>query len=438
MIRKPRITVRLLAVATVLVTVLSACGGGSGSGGGAAHSANLGDRLTVWDYYGDATPIKPAVAAFEKANPAVKVTYQSLTWDAMNQKYAIAASSGTAPDVATLDMTWIPTLASKGLLSDLSSLSGSTVNGAQISSLYQPGGLQAMKYSGHFVTMLYDFDAYALYYRADLFKAKNIQPPKTWADLETVQRQLARDTNGDGKADHNLLQVVPQDSSYVQLLYQLGGSVLDSANKKAVFNSPAGVQALQEYKKWSDLGLYWGNDQGDSSGIAGIKDGRIAMFINGPYMMGIIKSGAPEQAGKWAVTATPTPVDGKPASYLGGTGLSVATNAPHKGMAWKFIQFLLQPAQQLGVASYAGAAPGTSAALDSAALTKPDPYFGGQAPFGVFKTTLATAVHYPYVARWNDIDQAITDAVTAALLGKKSAQQALDDAAKEVDGLLAR
>jgi multiple sugar transport system substrate-binding protein len=433
MTRKHRIIVPLLTAALIGSAALAGCSNSSTT----SEPTDLGNQLTVWDYYGDATPIKPAVAAFEKANPNVHVTYQSLTWDAMEQKYAIAASSGTAPDVATLDMTWIPTFASKGLFSDLSGLAKGTVNGEQIASMYQPGGLQAMNYDGHLVTMLYDFDAYALYYRADLFKAKNIQPPKTWTDLEAAEQQLATDTNGDGKPDHNLLQVVPQASSYVQLLYQLGGSVLDATNKKAAFNSAAGVQALEEYKKWSDLGLYWGNDQGDSSGIAGIKDDRIAMFINGPWMMGIIKSGASEQAGKWAVTAAPTPADGKPASYLGGTGLSIATNAPHKAMAWKFIQFLLTSTQQLGVATYAGAAPATNAALDSALLTEPDPYFGGQAPLGVFKTAMTTAVHYPYVAQWNDIDQAITDAVTAALLGKKSAQQALDDAAKEVDSYLA-
>ena len=429
--RKSWLTTAVVASVLFAAGTLSACNSGSSSKSGS-------QELVVWDYYGDATPIKPAVEAFEKANPDVHVSYQSLTWDAMNEKYAVAASSGTAPDVATLDMTWIPTDASKGLLTDLSSLSNGDLNGTPIASHYSAGAVDAMKYNGDYVTMLYDFDAYALYYRSDVFKAKGLQPPKTWADLEADQKAIATDTNGDGKPDHNLMQVLPSDPNWVQLLYQEGGTILDSTNKKATFNSAAGVKALEEYKKWADLGLYWGDDQGDSSGIAGIKDGRLAMFINGPYMMGVIKDGAPEQAGKWAVTAAPTPADGQPASYLGGTGLAIAKGAKHKDLAWKFIQFLLEPNQQLGVATYAGAAPATTAALESPELTKPDPYFGNQAPFDVFKTTLATAVHFPYVPQWNDIDQAITDAVTAVLLGKESSQQALDDAAKQVDDLLAQ
>ncbi len=34
-----------------------------------------------------------------------------------------------------------------------------------------------MTFDDHYVTMLYDFDAYALYYRSDLFEQKGIAVP---------------------------------------------------------------------------------------------------------------------------------------------------------------------------------------------------------------------------------------------------------------------
>jgi multiple sugar transport system substrate-binding protein len=49
---------------------------------------------------------------------------------------------------------------------------------------------------------------------------------------------------------------------------------------------------------------------------------------------------------------------------------------------------------------------------------------------------MASATHYPYVQQWNNIDRAIADGVSAALLGKKTPQQALDNAAAQVDSQL--
>jgi ABC-type glycerol-3-phosphate transport system substrate-binding protein len=169
--------------------------------------------------------------------------------------------------------------------------------------------------------------------------------------------------------------------------------------------------------------------------MAGVKDGRIAMFLDGPYVMGLLKDGAPELKGKWAIASAP--YSKEPGSYLGGTGLAIPVNAPHKAAAWAFVQYLLQLKQQLLVASAAGAAPATTAALQSPQLSKPDPYFGDQQTFPIFLKTMSTATHFPYVKQWDAIDTAISDGVGAALLGKKSPKDALDGAAATADDKLA-
>ena len=102
-----------------------------------------------------------------------------------------------------------------------------------------------------------------------------------------------------------------------------------------------------------------------------------------------------------------------------------------------FIQYMLEPQQQVGVYQYAGAAPATTAALSDPAVNKADPYFGGEAPFPVFQEAMATATHFPYVAQWDDIDQELGTMVETVMLGKASAQQALSDSASKVNDLLA-
>jgi len=391
--------------------------------------------ITVWDYYGEATPVKPALDGFQVAYPWITVKYEALDWDSMNEKFAVGVSAGAAPDVATLDMTWIPTLASNGVLEDLSALSGGMLNGAPIAEQYEPGGNEAMQYEGAYVTMLFDFDVYALYYRADQLESKGIAIPKTWDDLRAAAKALAEDTNNDGKPDRYLYQVWPDTFHWAQFLFQNDGSILTADKTAAAFNSPEGVAALEFYKSLIDdgSGIYWGPDQGDQ--MAAFKDDTIGMFQNGPYVMGLLKSGAPEMAGKWKVALAP--YSKQPGSYLGGTGLGIPVAAAHKQAAWLFIQYMLRPEQQVGVFTYAGAAPATTAALESPELTKADPYFGGDAPFGVFLEAMKTATHFPYVKAWSEIQTpTIDDAVAAALLGQSSAQDALDSAAEETNSLL--
>jgi multiple sugar transport system substrate-binding protein len=71
-------------------------------------------------------------------------------------------------------------------------------------------------------------------------------------------------------------------------------------------------------------------------------------------------------------------------------------------------------------------------ALQSPELTKPDPYFGGQAPFPVFQSALATATHFPYVKGWDPMDTDIGNMVESVMLGKSTPQEALQQGAEEV------
>lgn len=435
--REKRTVALALGGATVLS--LSACslvGAGSPAQQTSAVASQASGTVTVWDYYGAATPLKPALAAFEAAHPEITVDYQPYDYETMQDKLSVAASSGNAPDLVTVDMTWIPTYAANGALADLSTISGGELNGKPLADQYSPGALDAMTYDGHYVAALYDFDAYALFYRKDILEQDHLQVPTTWDELRSVAAAMAQDTNGDGKPDKYALQVLPDTFHFAQLLFQNGGSLLNADGTKAAFSSPEGVAALDYMKSLltSGGGIYWGPDQADSTGLPGIEDGRIGMFLNGPYMMGVLKDGAADQSGDWAIA--PAPFSVKQGSYLGGTGLVIPTSAKNPGAAWELAQFLLQPAQQELVYTEAGAAPATTAALASPALSAPDPYFGGVSEFPVFEDAMSTATPFPYVASWPDIDKALTDAVTSVLIGRSTSAEALDTAAAQVNSAL--
>jgi multiple sugar transport system substrate-binding protein len=426
---------RLLAATFTFAIFAAACGGGSPSNSASPIDSNASHApvtITVWDYYGKATPFQDSVIQrFETQYPWITVDHQDLGYDSLQQKFTVAVASQAAPDLATIDMTWLPTMASNGLFTNLGDLGGGQLNGAPIESAYTPGALDAMKFDDQYITMMFDFDVYSLYYRSDLFAQKNITVPKTWDEMKAAASQLAEDTNGDGKCDKACFEVYGNDTfHFSQPLFQAGGSLLNADNTAPAFNSPEGLSALEYYKSFLDdgSGIFWSTASGDP--MTGIKDGSIGMFQDGPYYMGLLKSGAPELKGDWAVATAP--YSKQPGSYLGGTGLSIPVNAAHPQEAWLFEQFMLQPAQQVGVFTYAGAAPATTAALNSPVLTKPDPYFGGQAPFSTFLDAMSTATHFPYVGTWTKCDTDIGNMVETVMLDEASPQQALTEGAANV------
>ncbi len=380
--------------------------------------------ITVWDYYTDpnATPVKPAVDAFMKENPNIKVNYEIMDWDTAKEKLNVVLTGGNPPDVTTVDMTWMPTFAAVGAFADLTPLmKDGKVNGQTLDQMYAPGAFEAMKYQGQVVTMMYDFDVYALYYRSDLFDQKGLQVPKTWDDLKAVAHKLA-------EGDKYLYEFDPDTFHGSQFIYENGGTLMSQDLTKILFNSPEAVQAIEFYDSLlkEKVAINWTTDEGER--IQGIKDGRIAMFSDGPYYMGLIKSGAPEMSGKWKVALHP--YSKTPGSYLGGTGLVIPNGSKQKEAAWKFIEFAMRPENQVGVYKYAGAAPATIAALNSPEVNIEDPYFGGEKAFSVFLDTMKTAHPFPYVRQWNDIDTNFNNAIQEIALGGRTTQQVLDDAAK--------
>jgi multiple sugar transport system substrate-binding protein len=411
--------------------IVGACTGGDEEPSSSSSGGHEPVTITIQDYYGASTPIKSVIKDFEKTYPWITVKYEAVDWDTLHEKFTVQVSSNDSPDIATLDMTWIPTFASNGLLANLSEISGGEMNGQPISDQYTQGGVEAMTYDGNIVTMLFDFDVYALFYRTDVFKKNGVDVPTTWEEWKAAAAAIAEDTDGDGECDKYCLEVDGETFHWSQILYQNGGTILNGDNTQAAFNSPQGVEAVEFYKSFLDdgTGILWTTSQGDRQN--GIKDERIGMFTDGPYYMGIMKSGAPEMSGKWGVAEAP--YSQEPGSYLGGTGLSIPVNAEHPQEAWTFISFMMRPENAAKIFTIAGAAPGLTAALQSDAVNKPDPYFSNQNTLPVFLDAMSTATHFPYVAQWDSIQTTMDDGLEAAFLGKATPQEGLDDAAAKVN-----
>lgn len=170
---------------------------------------------------------------------------------------------------------------------------------------------------------------------------------------------------------------------------------------------------------------------GDRS--SALKSGKILSFINGPYMMGVMRTVIPEQSGKWRVAMLPSAKSF--GTHIGGTHLAILNKSEHKAEAWKLIEFLMRPENQAKVWTISGAGPAYLPALDLPEVNAGDPFFGDQSTASIFRDTVEQGVPNPTIKKWGDVSEVVSKAIEAALAGKKSPEQALNEAAVKIDKL---
>ena len=410
----------------IAVLLLSACGAPAAT---QAPAAPAGEpvEITIWDFYGDTTPIKPLLPQFEKENPGIKVKFEEVGWGGFWEKLPVAISSGEVPDVVTTGLMWAPEYKVSGAYLDVMPLSHGMINGKKFEDVLPQGMLEAARDGEKVYGIPFDFDAYALYYRADLFEAAGItEIPNTWDGLAEAFKKVSNPDKG--------VYGVAIDaswSSWDPYLYAFGGQYLDDSGK-AVFNSPDAVASVKFIQQMmSDKSaLLQTADTGDITTL--VKSGQIASFINGPYMMGVLRTSAPELSGKWKVAMLPTQ-DGKFGTHIGGVHLSIMAKSKHPAEAWKLVEFLNRTDSEIAVWKTSGAAPAQLDALASAEVTKPDPYFSNQAAISIFKDTVSAGRPNPTIKEWTQVATIVSDALSKIYVGNEDVQQTLDGAVVKVN-----
>lgn len=123
-------------------------------------------------------------------------------------------------------------------------------------------------------------------------------------------------------------------------------------------------------------------------------------------------------------------VDGRSISIVGGEDIVMTSTSSKKDAAWTFMKFMLEDAQQVAMAG-AGMIPVTSSAMEKVD-TSGSPYVE------VYMEQLKTAQARIPCSSWPTIETILNTAFESVLRGQASSQKALDDAAAQIDALLAQ
>ncbi|MFF1633402.1 ABC transporter substrate-binding protein [Leifsonia sp. NPDC058248] len=332
--RKIRVAGMLALVAgtALLATGCSGSGDGGSSDGKVTmtfwHNSTTGPGAAFW---------KTTVADFEKANPNVTITIQSIQNEDLDGKLQTALNSGSAPDIfLQRGGGKMAAMADAGQLMDLTGSIDAATKAA-----VSEGALKGESYNGKVYAMPVDVLPEGIYYSQDLFKAAGIDaPPTTMDELNADIAKLK--ASGVAPVAVGAKDAWPAAHWYYNFaLRECSEDTLAKSAASLKFDDECWTKAGDDLKSFNDTKpfnngfLTTAAQQGAGSSAGLVANHKAAMELMGAWDPGVIASLTPDQKPLpdlgWFPFPTISGGSGDPESMMGGIdGFSCSAQAPKK------------------------------------------------------------------------------------------------------------
>jgi multiple sugar transport system substrate-binding protein len=407
---------RLLVAALALAALASGCG---------ARESRV--TLRFWAMGREGEVVQELLHDFERENPDVRVVAQQIPWVAAHAKLLTAHVGHSTPDVGMLGNTWIPEFAALHAIQPLDP----RLRGAALpESAYFPGIWDTNVVDGVVYGIPWYVDTRVLFYRRDLLAAAGYASmPRTWSEWREAMARIKRNSGG---KSFGIFLPTNEYTPWIVLGLQAGSPLLRDGGTRGAFSDSAFRRAVH-----FSLGLF---HDGLAPAIQGaaianlyqeFERGTFAMYITGPWQLGEFQNRlSPAMQSSWDTAPLPGPTG--PASGLslaGGSSLVLYSTTKHPDEAWKLIEFLSRPAQQIRFYHLTGDLPARREAWRDTAFTR--------APRqAAFATQLERVVPTPKVPEWEEISVRLQDKMEAAIMGAADPDSAMRALDREVDRIL--
>ncbi len=425
MITTARKRLGALAAALAATLTVAACGGGAGGSDGSVEVKLLTPIFEGAS--GKKLLEEELLPKFEAEHPDIKVTVDYTDYGSLNEKLTTSIASGLVPDVMMMGVGWIEGFADKGVLQDLGELG---IDRTDLEDDVTAQVLDAGVWEDKLYAVPIMLDARFGIARKDLLaEAGYDQPPGNWEELRDYAVKLTQ--RKDGRLTRAGLDVMTLDprQMFEVFLFSNGGRLFSEDGTEPAFNSPEGVEALEyvvdlvRQEKVEDIGF-----SSTDTDTYPVINGRAAMMVGHNDIWVKVQEAAPEMADK----LVPFMIDGsEEAMFHGGTLVTVSSRSRNQEAAAALLEFLTGPEASLAANEQRGNVPARTDLLDSE-------YVQNNTMVQFAMENLDKAYPEGGVPQWLEIRGDFASAIDSALLGEKSAQQALDDLAADAKAAMAR
>jgi ABC-type glycerol-3-phosphate transport system substrate-binding protein len=342
-------------------------------------------------------------------------------------KLAAVLAGGDLPDVVTYNLSFAPLLVKKGVVVPAETLSRGSLR-LNPSDLI-PAAREMATFDGKLTVTPYVLNSSGLALNASLYRKKGMeasQPPATWNELLDHARRL---TGLDGEKPI-WGTVFPRGtadpiSPLLAFTWQNGGDLVDPQRRAAVWNSPAGIEALQ-----FQVDLVHRHRVAPYPNPGNGNQGDVAIWHIPPGGVSALQLTV-QDAFQW--TTAELPRGKQPATTVGGHSLAVLKTNRHHDQAWQFVHYWVQAAQNAEYLVASATLPPWRASEQHAAWQR---YTKEEPRIQPFARMLGYARPTPKLVRWEEIIAILQTERDAAGAQQKSPKEALDDAARAADPLI--
>ncbi|MBR0796047.1 sugar ABC transporter substrate-binding protein [Bradyrhizobium jicamae] len=276
------------------------------------------------------------IAAFEAANPGIKVQAQNVPFDQLNAQIQARLGAGdTSVDVFTVDEPRVPAYAQKGFLADLTAMRG------EIETAVTPASLVGSSFKDKLWSFPFWTTSQFLFYNKDLLKKANLTAPDsdpakrlTWEDLLTNARAAQ-------KAGAKWGYAFDQNDRYYELqpLYEsqgFGPGLTGDGLLTPALTSAGWVKTTEWYRDLYASGL-------SPRGVAYeqmpalFSSGQVAYMVAGVWHARVLRLAKELNFG---IAPMPYFAGGKPVTPTGSWTIGVNPKSARKDAALKFAKFL--------------------------------------------------------------------------------------------------
>ena len=396
-----------------------------------ACGVGRGEAETVVRFWGlgrEGEVVRELVPEFERRHPGIRVEVQQIPFTAAHEKLLTAFVGRATPDAAQLGNTWVPEFVALGALAPLDERIGAS-EGVDRED-YFAGVWDTNVLDGRVWGLPWYVDTRLFFYRTDLVP-DDLWPPRSWAEWRAAMEQVRA---AGGPDRHAILLPIDEWAQPVILALQLGSPLVSEGGREGDFQEPRFRRAMTFYTGLFADGLAAPLDQAAVANLfQSFAEGDFAMMITGPWNLGEMERRLPaEMQDRWATAPLPPPEAGMEypgASLAGGSSLVLFREARSPEAAWRWLEYLSEPAQQARFLELTGDLPARRSVWESAGLAA-DPRTAA------FLAQLEHAVPTPKVPEWERIATRIAQAGEQVARGAKSLDEALADLDADVDRML--
>ena len=414
--RRTRLPALLLAVPALVAGI-----------GGCTH--DRGEvTLRFWAMGREGEVVEELAKEFERENPHVHVRVQQIPWTAAHEKLITSFVGNASPDLAQLGNTWVPEFEALDALEPLDArvAASRTVTPAA----YFPGIWNTNVVDGHLYGVPWYVDTRVLFYRTDLLaRAGYATAPATWAEWLKAMRKIKAQQ---GKDRYAIFLPTNEWAQPMILGMQAGAPMLKDDGRYGAFSDSSFRRAFDFYVDIFREGLapVLGNAQ-MANMYEEFAHGFFAMYIGGPWNMGEFRRRLPDSLqNRWATAPLPGPTGAESGvSLAGGSSIVLFRSSAHKPEAWKLLEFLSRPEQQLRFSRLTGDLPAVKAAWQDSSLI-------GNRYVHAFWEQMQRVTPMPKVPEWELISSKLFDYAELSIRGGVAPDEALRRLDREVDRIL--